>query len=165
MFHKIKYAPLLLISFVFAIFSACDRDRCANVICDGPESYCLDGQCICPPGYEGPDCDILSKDKYVGNYRVTESCNPGVERGWTFTTILSGNGVDKIEFTNVLNTGLSAEAVIVTNSAIRFDTQNLGSIQFAGVGNYIENANRIELEYEYYVNGQANRCTAFLYRQ
>lgn len=149
---------------VFA-FSGCDIDRCENVICDGPESVCVDGVCICPPGYEGPNCDVLSSDKYVGNYRVNESCNPGTARGWSFTNVTLGNGIDKLVFGNVLNTGLSAEAVIVNEFAIRFDSQNLGSIQFAGVGNYIQNTNRIEIEYEYYVNGTANRCVAFLNRQ
>ena len=164
--HLNFYKSTLIILFLalIAFFQSCDRDKCENVICNGPESYCLDGFCVCPQGYEGPNCDILSQDKYIGNYFVSESCNPGTASGWSFSYISPGNGIDKITFSNALNLGLTAEAVINGNF-ITFPQQNLGSIQFAGQGSFIENANRIEITYEYYRNGTANRCTAYLTKQ
>lgn len=150
---------VFLITLIFFLQS-CDRDKCENVFCTGPESYCVDGFCVCPQGYEGPNCDMLSQDKYVGNYIVSESCNPGTPSGWNSSYISPGNGIDKIIVNNVINSGLSAEAV-VNGNFITFPSQNLGSIKFAGQGTFIENANRMEFTYEYYRNGTANRCTAY----
>ncbi|MEX0810650.1 MAG: hypothetical protein WD048_00450 [Chitinophagales bacterium] len=159
-----KSSVLLLFVSFFMLLQSCDRDPCSDVICTGPESYCVSGICQCPDGYEGPNCDILSQDKYIGNYNVNESCNPGTPRGWTFSYISPGNGINKVNISNALNTGLTAEGVVYGNE-IYFDEQNLGSIRFQGRGNYIENANRIVIEYEYYVNGTANKCTANFFRQ
>lgn len=147
-----------------AMFQACDRDRCENVICNGPESYCVDGFCVCPQGYEGPNCDILSQDKYIGSFFVSESCNPGQPQGWTFSSISPGFSIDKIIISNFLGIGRDAEAT-VNGNFVTIPNQTIGSYQFSGNGSFIENANRIEITYEYYVNGTASRCTAYLSKQ
>lgn len=154
---------VFLISLSF-LFQACDRDKCENVVCNGPQSYCLDGFCVCPQGYEGTNCDILSQDKYIGNYYVTESCNPGTTNGWAFSYISPGFSIETIIISNFLGIGRDAEAVINGNF-ITLPQQSIGSYQFSGTGSFIENANRIELSYEYYVNGTASRCTAYFSKQ
>lgn len=159
-----KLFSLLSIIFSSIFFQSCDKDPCSNVSCTGPESYCVSGICQCPPGYEGVNCDIPSVEKYQGYYTVSESCNPGTPSGWNGTYISPGNTIEKLQFSDALGRGLPAEATVQGNY-LYFPQQNIGSIQFSGQGEYIENTNRIRIEYEYYVSGTANRCIANLYKQ
>ncbi len=48
---------------------------CDGVVCLNGAS-CLDGQCVCPKGYEGTKCQIKWSDKFAGNYTAVDDCNP-----------------------------------------------------------------------------------------
>ncbi len=73
-------APLktILIS-AFATFSAfisitylsCNRDKCKTIVC-AHGGVCNSGGCICPSGYEGSNCETISRDKFIGNWSVFE---------------------------------------------------------------------------------------------
>lgn len=66
---------LLFIVLSLLTISACTKKSCSNVTCASYQT-CNAGACLCPNGYEGDTCGVLSATKYIGNWLVVESCSP-----------------------------------------------------------------------------------------
>ena len=64
-------ALLVCSAFVAVIHSSCNRDRCKTIVCAN-KGVCNDGVCTCPIGYEGSNCETVSRDKFLGNWSVFE---------------------------------------------------------------------------------------------
>lgn len=47
---------------------ACTPDTCSN-------GSCSSGSCVCVSGYEGSECDIEQRAKFLGLYSFSENCN------------------------------------------------------------------------------------------
>lgn len=75
---RIKSTLIKAFSFVIlssAIFlSSCTQDPCNDLNCQNGAS-CSDGHCVCAPGYEGAECDLLTADKFVGKYEGSLRCD------------------------------------------------------------------------------------------
>ncbi len=67
-----KNSVLLAISFIIistAIFSSCERDKCATRGVDCKNSgTCFDGLCTCETGWIGAFCDTTANTPFVGKY-------------------------------------------------------------------------------------------------
>jgi len=73
--RSILLTALLFISvFSSIIYSACKKDKCNNVVCKN-EGVCNGGGCICLTGFEGPRCELLSRDKFIATYNGHDICN------------------------------------------------------------------------------------------
>jgi len=61
--------------FVFAAvsYTACKTDPCDDVICMNLGA-CDNGTCICPVGFEGVHCEILSREKFIKTFNGIDSC-------------------------------------------------------------------------------------------
>ena len=73
---------LLTAVLTFAVFSvitwtACNKNKCHNVVCLN-NGECDGGKCVCPVGFEGLRCEILSRDKFIFNYNGYDLCGYGV---------------------------------------------------------------------------------------
>lgn len=66
---------LLLTVFSAVLYTACHKDHCTNVKCLN-KGVCDNGNCICLTGYEGPRCDTLSRNKFVGTFNGHDICHP-----------------------------------------------------------------------------------------
>ena len=60
---------LLLFSLVTLFIPSCKTDLCEEVSCINGGS-CEEGNCLCESGYEGDECGIEIRAKYVGEYSV-----------------------------------------------------------------------------------------------
>gem|GEM_PF-478779 len=49
----------------------CELD---NVVCIYGD--CMDGLCLCDNGYEGENCEVESRKKFLGEYTISEYCDP-----------------------------------------------------------------------------------------
>lgn len=74
----IKSTLFAALSFVTiastVLFTSCVQDPCNELNCQNGAS-CSDGHCICPEGYEGAECDLLTTSKFVGKYEGTLRCD------------------------------------------------------------------------------------------
>lgn len=73
-------ALYLLVVILTGILYSCkklDSDSCENKICDNG-SYCNQGNCVCPLGYEGSDCSVLSKTKFIDEWAGFDTCYASV---------------------------------------------------------------------------------------
>jgi hypothetical protein len=96
-----------ILQFTFALFlmagaglvlSSCETDPCKDVEC-GANGFCLDGVCICNPGYEADasgQCTVRSADKFVGTYQASETCVGGVMGTYNMTVTASSVDADII---------------------------------------------------------------------
>lgn len=77
-FRKFSLLTALVCSaFAFILFHAsCERNVCNNVTCFNGGS-CNMGICNCPLGYEDPQCQRKSVDRYLGVYSGYTKCNEG----------------------------------------------------------------------------------------
>lgn len=58
---------------VVSYTSSCKKDACENVICLNLGA-CDGGKCVCPIGFEGARCEILSRDKFIKTYNGRDTC-------------------------------------------------------------------------------------------
>ena len=57
---------LLLGIVLFSVWS-CTKDPCTGVVCKHGGA-CIDGNCICPMGYNGTDCGQQIRNQFVGDF-------------------------------------------------------------------------------------------------
>ncbi len=57
--------------FAAVTISSCNNDKCKAIVC-AYGGVCTDGACICPSGYEGPQCETITRARYLGIWVVTE---------------------------------------------------------------------------------------------
>jgi uncharacterized membrane protein len=58
-------------AFVTVTYSSCNSDKCKAIVC-AYNGVCKDGACICAAGYEGTQCEIVTREKYKGVWNVFE---------------------------------------------------------------------------------------------
>lgn len=157
---KKLFIPL---SILLLTFVACDNQSCENVRCPFGRT-CVLGDCLCPAGYEGDNCNILSRDKYLGTYQVNENCANRPSGGFFFSTITIGSDDFKVNIGNMANTGLFAEA-FVTGNFVQIPSQNLGATTISGSGEFFPNTNTMRLQYDFQNNLGFFSCTAIYTKQ
>lgn len=64
-------ASIVIAGFGAITYTACTEDKCKAIVCANG-SVCKDGACICPSGYEGPQCETVNRDRFLGNWSVVE---------------------------------------------------------------------------------------------
>lgn len=92
----------------FAAFSAvtytsCNNDKCKAIVC-AYGGVCKEGECICVPGYEGPQCETKASEKFLGTWTVSEvgtytrsvQYTINIDQGSSPTEILIRNFYDKL---------------------------------------------------------------------
>src|SRR5271157_1742979 len=94
---------LTLAAFSIVIYTACNKNKCRKVICIN-NGVCYGGNCVCPIGFEGARCEVLSRDKFIFTYNGSDLCSISKEyREYpvTFIKVLT----DSLEMTmkNFLN--------------------------------------------------------------
>ena len=60
-----------LATFFSMVYVSCNRDKCRTVVC-AHGGVCNGGACTCPTGYEGSNCETVSRNKFLGNWMVYE---------------------------------------------------------------------------------------------
>lgn len=70
---KTIFISALITAFAFlsVAYVACNRDKCKTVVCANG-GICNLGTCICPSGYEGAQCETITRNKFLGNWSVFE---------------------------------------------------------------------------------------------
>ncbi|XZF14220.1 hypothetical protein ACTHGU_20770 [Chitinophagaceae bacterium MMS25-I14] len=59
-------------AFSAVTYSSCSPDKCKAIVC-AYGGVCNDGACVCPSGYEGPQCESVVRDKFTGVWNVLET--------------------------------------------------------------------------------------------
>lgn len=159
---KVFFSAVVLIAH-----PSCDKKSCENVICSMPHSTCVDGNCYCQAGYEGNNCEILSFEKYIGSYNVSENCTTtfsGFVNQSYQTSISSTSRIDVITINNFSNRGLPVNVVIVDATYLVIPDEDYGAMEVSGGEGFYEYNNRIRFEYNYSAGTNFHSCTAIFTR-
>lgn len=69
---SILLAALVTVSaFVSLVYVSCNRDKCKSIVCANG-GVCNQGGCICAAGYQGSNCETVTRQKFLGNWMVNE---------------------------------------------------------------------------------------------
>ncbi len=72
-FKTIVLSALGAIAAFSAVTStSCEPDKCKAIVC-AYGGVCKEGTCICPAGYEGYQCETITRDKFKGTWTVFEN--------------------------------------------------------------------------------------------
>ncbi|MFN0202192.1 MAG: hypothetical protein ACKVTZ_11765 [Bacteroidia bacterium] len=91
-----KYGYLFFLGFLFLITS-CNRDACKEVSCMNG-GFCNQGECLCPAGFEGEECEKWLLQRFLGTYLPTYDC---VNTELAVVIEQKPNHFDKLNITNL----------------------------------------------------------------
>ena len=63
---------------------------------------CVDDTCRCPTGYEGSNCETITRDKYLGNWEVFEKGSTTKAAQYA-VSIVAANNVNQVVIINFNN--------------------------------------------------------------
>src|SRR5688500_18577317 len=152
-----KLKSLFLLAAVCTFFSACDDKSCDDVVCPYQNSICISGDCTCAAGFEGTDCETETRQKYIGQYQVSESCTTsfgGLQNQQFSSSINSTSNPEIVTISNFSNRGIPVDATLASETYIGIASQQTGAMNISGgEGLYEAFANRIRFEYNYSISG------------
>lgn len=153
----------ILVAFFTLSLVACDRNTCENVTCNNsPNSICVNGECACTQGYEGEFCDVLSYEKYQGNYRVSQNCQSTTQGqvGQQYQAFIQwiGSQIDKVQISSFAG-NYNVEAFINGDNMTIPSQTVFGSITIAGTGFFQNNLNRLTIDYSVTNGSDYRECT------
>jgi hypothetical protein len=141
-------------AFSTTIFTSCDPDACKDVVCQNGGT-CTDGLCACPTGYEGTNCETLSRTKFLGVFTGAETCTVGSDN---YSITCTANSDDtKFNIQNLYNDNLTAIAS-ASGNAFTIPSQTVAS-GVTAVGSGIITGNTITITYTVTNSMTSNTCT------
>lgn len=144
-----------LAAFTAIFYASCrpsgNGDACQAISC-AHGGVCHDGKCTCPTGYEGNNCEITTRDRYLGGWRVSEKGTLTSAREYQVAIEASNIDAAHVSLKNVYNYfTLPVNAYVQGDTLIIPNQQMQGKVIF-GRG-YIDTvggntANKLTLYYE-----------------
>jgi hypothetical protein len=133
---RLKTIVLSAVS-VFAVFSAitynsCTPDKCKAIAC-AYGGICKDGTCLCLAGYEGTQCEITTRDKYIGTWTVFENGTYTSNSQYDIA-IKDGLTLTDLNITNFYNHIKSPVAVKIQADSIFIPQQVVEGYEIQGWG-------------------------------
>jgi hypothetical protein len=74
--HIALGAFLTISAFCAVLYTSCTKDKCKDVTCQNGGT-CSDGNCVCPTGVTGTNCETLYRTSYANTYKGTGTDNSG----------------------------------------------------------------------------------------
>ena len=88
-------------AFFSAVYSSCNRDQCKSIVCAN-NGVCNRGECICPTGYGGTNCETVLRQKFLGKWTVFEKGSTTVQAQYPIT-IKEGQRITDVQIVNFNN--------------------------------------------------------------
>ena len=143
----------------FAItYAACKKDsgftntdKCKAISCANG-GVCKEGVCTCPAGYEGANCEITSRDKFIGTHSVAEDGTITPYREYPLS-ISRSTAVTDVSINNLYNYFEAPVRAYIINDTIIIPNQQLEGKVVFGKGyihtvDTVTGAKMITMKYE-----------------
>ncbi len=119
--------------FTTVTVTSCNNDPCKSIVC-AYGGTCAEGDCICPSGYEGTHCEIVTREKYRGVWTVFEdgtSTNPAQYQ----ISFVNGEGATDMKITNFYNRFAGDDInVRVKGDSLFIPQQDVNGYTIEGIG-------------------------------
>ena len=128
-------AIVAIAAFTAVTYSSCNNDKCKAIVC-AYNGVCNDGVCTCPSGYEGPQCEKIMRDKFLGIYSVLEKGTTSQTAQYT-VSVEPGAEITDIRIKNFrnifieeVNAYIKSDTVIIPQQTIdeRWEVDGIGII-------------------------------------
>ena len=146
------------------------QDLCYEVDCQNGGT-CVEGTCDCPDAWEGARCETLAREKFLGTYNITQTCD-GDTTLYTCLITAGGNVLTEIQFDNfhnmVTDFGISDIAIgQVSGAGIFISPQTFSnggnSLSISGGGAWSETS--ININYTATLNGGTPSACRMVFSQ
>ena len=135
---------------------SCNTDPCKDVVC-GVDGQCVEGDCVCDPGYEGATCATVQRDKFIATYNVNESCTSG-NFTYSITVTSSSTNISSIIITNFGDYTVNVTGTVNENgTSITIPNQTVGGGNFSGSGQI--NGDILTITYTVTAGTSTDTCT------
>jgi len=113
-------------AFTAVTSTSCEPDKCKAIVC-AYGGVCKEGTCICPAGYEGYQCETVTRDRYKGVWTVFEdgtATNAGspydvtIEFGSSMTEMTIKNFYNKFK-DEVVNVRIKGDTMFIPQQTIK----------------------------------------------
>lgn len=135
-----------LTAFTAVTVSSCNEDKCKAIVC-AYGGVCSDGMCLCLSGYEGNQCETITRTRYLGVWNVTEDGTYSNATQYPLSIEGSPDKITEIRIKNFRNSFLQDVHALVKGDTITIPDQTIGERSVKGFG-YIED------DLKYGVNGK-----------
>jgi hypothetical protein len=127
---KTKFFQLLSVVAIATVsFNSCTTDACKDVDC-GLYGECVDGDCVCDSGYEGVNCETLTRAEFLGTFNVAETCSASDD---TYAVVIAaGSTATAVTITNLYDAGLVVNGTVNVDGGITIASQSFGTGTISG---------------------------------
>jgi len=136
----ILISSLGTLAVFFAVtYISCNKDKCKTIVC-AYGGTCNDGVCKCPTGYEGTQCESISREKFLGVWSVFEKGTTTNASQYTIS-IEKDSLIDHVVINNLFNyfTNPPVSAYVIHDSII-IPSQQISGKVITGVGYILDTA-------------------------
>ena len=135
---KSPFKTILISAFgAMAVFSAvtyssCEVEKCKSIVCANG-GVCSDGFCLCPTGYEGPQCETVNRARYIAPWTVTE--NGSITDAAQYSiSIVAGDNISELKIKNFRNLLVGLVKAYVQGDTLYIPQQVVDSQEVIGTG-------------------------------
>ena len=115
-----------LAAFTCVSYLSCTKDKCKSTVCANG-GVCNGGNCTCATGYQGPNCDSASRDKFLATWVVNETGLVTNPAQYNVTISSAGPGITDVVIGNFYN-----YFTVYVNGYVHLDTLFIPNQQYQG---------------------------------
>ncbi|PQJ09185.1 hypothetical protein CJD36_020580 [Flavipsychrobacter stenotrophus] len=147
-----------LTAFSAVLYTSCGKtpsgnDNDCQAIACAHGGNCTNGKCVCPSGYEGNNCEITTRARYLGGWKVAEKGTTTPAREYQVAIETSNIDAYHVTLKNVYNYFKAPISAYVIKDTIFIPNQQLEGKVIFGRG-YIHTTN---------INATENNTLTMLY--
>jgi len=136
-FKTIVLSALGALSVFSAVtVSSCNEDKCKAIVC-AYGGVCDDGDCTCLQGYEGPQCETVNRNRYLGSWVVTENGTITDAAQYTIS-VERGDNITELRIKNLRNLFIDDVHAFVDGDTLYIPQQTVNNHTVFGNGYIID---------------------------
>ena len=125
-----------LTAFSAVTFSSCKEDKCKAIVC-AYGGVCSDGICLCPSGYEGNQCETITRTRYLGVWHVTEDGTYSNATQYT-VSVQPGANISELRIKNFRNSFTDEVQAFVKGDTLTIPNQTINNRTVKGFGYIVD---------------------------